>query len=296
LRRIALSAGALLAICIAARAAYNETVVSWSTITTALGITPTAHSVLLGGTSALGQAAVGTGGRVLIDQGGSADPAFTAVAGDATLSAGGTLTIGSNAVTYAKQAQAAANTLAGNATGSTANKTDISVPSCTLTALQWTGGSGFSCPTNFAASVVAGTTTNDNATAGDIGEIMTSDIATASAVSLSSGSPGTVTSLSLTAGDWDCYGTVITKPAASTTTSQVQAWISSSTSIPAALETNNGWGNISPLTAANSTNSIRIGPSRVSLSGTTTIYLQTQVTFATSTMAAYGIETCRRAR
>jgi len=295
LRRIVLSAVALLAAGFVARAAYNETP-SWSTITAAIGITPSAHSVLLGESSAFGQATVGTGGRVLIDQGGSADPAFTAIGGDATLSSGGTLTIGSNAVTNAKQAQAAANTLSGNATGSTANKTDVSVPNCTAAALQWTSGSGFSCPTNFASSVIAGTTTNDSAAAGYIGEILASDVATGSAVTMSSGSPGTLTSLSVTAGDWECFGTIITKPGGSTTTQSLQGWVSSSTSLPANLEAGNAWASVNPGSAAGTTNVVKIGPTRVSLASTTTIYLQAQVSFSVSALAVYGIELCLRLR
>lgn len=54
----------------------------------------TAHAVLLGeGTAALGEATTGTAGRVLIDQGASADPAFEAVSGDATLSATGAVQV-----------------------------------------------------------------------------------------------------------------------------------------------------------------------------------------------------------
>jgi len=62
--------------------------------------TLTSHSVLLGqGTSNIGAATVGTAGRVLVDQGGTADPSFNAVSGDATLSSGGALTLANTAVT-----------------------------------------------------------------------------------------------------------------------------------------------------------------------------------------------------
>lgn len=56
--------------------------------------TLTAHAVILGeGTGNVAFATIGTGGRVLIDQGAAADPAFTAVSGDGTLAAGGALTV-----------------------------------------------------------------------------------------------------------------------------------------------------------------------------------------------------------
>ncbi len=62
--------------------------------------TLTAHAVLLGeGTSNVAFATIGTAGRLLIDQGASADPAFTAVSGDATINSSGVLTLANTAVT-----------------------------------------------------------------------------------------------------------------------------------------------------------------------------------------------------
>lgn len=57
--------------------------------------TLTAHAVMLGeGTSNVGFAAIGTAGRLLIDQGASADPSFTAMSGDATIINTGVITVG----------------------------------------------------------------------------------------------------------------------------------------------------------------------------------------------------------
>ena len=49
------------------------------------------------------------------------------MSGDATINSTGTITIGTNVVTNAKSAQMGANTYKGNATGSTANASDISI-------------------------------------------------------------------------------------------------------------------------------------------------------------------------
>lgn len=59
-----------------------------------------------------------------------------------------------NGITYANLAQAAANTVLGNATGSTANVTAITVTGCNgaAQALQWTNGTGFGCNSTIATS------------------------------------------------------------------------------------------------------------------------------------------------
>lgn len=94
---------------------------------TGLG-TLTAHAVLLGeGTGNVSFAAPAAAGDLLIDQGASADPAFHAMSGDATITSAGAITIAANAVTNAKAAQMAANTIKGNNTGSTANAADLTV-------------------------------------------------------------------------------------------------------------------------------------------------------------------------
>ena len=67
-------------------------------LTAALGGTgvnaPTAHAVLIGeGASAFGQIAIGTAGRMLLDQGAGADPAFAVMSGDATLASNGAIAV-----------------------------------------------------------------------------------------------------------------------------------------------------------------------------------------------------------
>lgn len=64
-----------------------------------------------------------------------------------------------NGITYANLAQAAANTLLGNATGSTANVVAISMPSCSTSssALNWTSASGPTCNTSINAASLGGT-------------------------------------------------------------------------------------------------------------------------------------------
>lgn len=251
---------------------------------------------------------VGTAGALFIDQGAGTSPLFEALSGDATITSAGVMTIANGAVTTGKVAahtlvysnitQATQNTLLGNNTGSPADLRNVSVPNCTVAALQWTAGTGFSCPASFPSSLITGTTTNDSAAAGFIGEYISADVPSTSPVSLTTATPANVTSVSLTAGDWGCNGVVITKPAGSTTTSLFQAWMSTtSAAVPTNLEPGSAWASVPvPLATAGGVNNINFGPSRFSLSGTTTVYLSTQVSFATSTMGAYGFIGCRRAR
>lgn len=89
--------------------------------------TLTQHGVLLGeGTGTVVATAAMTAAQILVGQA-SADPSPQTMSGDATLAANAALTIANNAVTNAKLAQAAGNTIKGNATGSLANVSDLTV-------------------------------------------------------------------------------------------------------------------------------------------------------------------------
>jgi hypothetical protein len=122
--------------------------------------TLTAHAVLLGeGTAALGFATIGTGGRLLIDQGAGADPLFAALSGDATITAAGAMTIANAAVTYAKIQNVAASRLLGNPTGSPAAPSEISLGAMFTfsgTALQSVAFTGdVTTPANSVATTIA---------------------------------------------------------------------------------------------------------------------------------------------
>lgn len=148
-----------------------------------------------------------------------------------------------------------------------------------------------------AEDVLAGTSTNDSAAAGYIGELIESEVLVGSAVSLSTGTDTNVTSISLTAGDWDVWGNVTTSSGATTVLSRVVAWINT---VSATQPTKPGKGAFSRVGDFNFTAGSDItlfaGQRRVSISGTTTVYLGTSMAFTTSTMAAYGYLGARRAR
>lgn len=141
-----------------------------------------------------------------------------------------------------------------------------------------------------------GETTTGNASAGNVGEYVSSTVLGGSAVPLTSTVPANITSISLTAGDWDVWGSLAMAPAAGTTTSLMAAWISTtSASVPTAP--NNGAEISFNLSfPAGVTQLFPVGRMRLSLAATTTVYLSTVTTFAVSTEAAYGFIAARRAR
>lgn len=140
---------------------------------------------------------------------------------------------------------------------------------------------------------IVGSATNDNAVAGNMGEAVQSLIATGSAVSLTTATAANVTSISLTAGDWDVYGIVNYTE----TTSTVTARSASISTTSATLATDGSEGNNGvQSTVTSEVNSITPMSVRISISGTTTVYLVAKATFSAGTAAAYGGIRARRIR
>ena len=135
-----------------------------------------------------------------------------------------------------------------------------------------------------------GTSTNNNAVAGYAGEFVSSIIPYVSAVSLTTGVKTNITSISLTAGDWDVEGNVFFESSTQVGTG-FYAWTSSTSAVL----------NDPSLLAAyypQIPNVFQIGllapKRRYSLSSTTTIYLEGQGIFASGTMIACGNIEARR--
>lgn len=140
------------------------------------------------------------------------------------------------------------------------------------------------------------TSTNDDASAGNVGELKESTILVASAVSLTTNIEANVTSLSLTAGDWDTWANISYAPAGTTTSTGCVAWISTtSATVPNAPNSGAFYfsGTNHPAGQAPSS---PVGIRRFSLAATTTVYLSCYSTFAVSTMKAYGYLAARRVR
>jgi hypothetical protein len=138
-------------------------------------------------------------------------------------------------------------------------------------------------------SGIIGTTTNDNAAAGSVGEFVSS-VVPAGPVALTSATTANITSISLTAGDWDVYGDVVYSPSIGPITVTNQG--SSDTSVT--------FGPVSTFSSETGSNlgfpSTPIPYRRFSLASTTTIYLVVNVTYSAGTLAGYGSIFARRAR
>lgn len=140
---------------------------------------------------------------------------------------------------------------------------------------------------------VVGTTTNDDATAGNIGEYISSTVLVGAAVAVADSTNVDVTSISLTAGDWDVWGT-IANVIPGTGTAEA-GWVStSSATFPTAP---NGGAEFSQQAAINNFLSMHpVGVKRLSLAVTTTVYLTTRIVYSSGSSTAFGIIAARRVR
>jgi len=138
---------------------------------------------------------------------------------------------------------------------------------------------------------IVGVTTNSNAAAGSVGELISSIISNASSVSCTTATPRDVTSIALTAGDWDVFGNVIFPMTGGSAT--VLSWWSntvSATTIDASLVSG-----ISG-TMGNGTGS-SIPTRRYSLAAPATVYLSVLAVFPGGvTVKACGGIYARRVR
>lgn len=153
-------------------------------------------------------------------------------------------------------------------------------------------------PVPYTSGQLHGSATNDSASAGNIGEYVEASVVGGSAVALTGGTPKTVTSISLTAGDWDVDGTVWYTGAASTTVTLMASAINTTTNaLPTAGKTDSDrfvFANTTPFATQDIAQ--HVGTTRISISTTTTVYMVGDVNFGVSTCSAYGHIRARRVR
>lgn len=142
-----------------------------------------------------------------------------------------------------------------------------------------------------------GTITNDNAATGYVGEAVRSQVAIGSAVTLTTAIFNDVTTISLTAGDWDVSCIVAFTPNTAPTGTQLVAGIgTSSGNSSSGLTLGDSRVDIPTMPTANSDVILTVPAYRVSLSATTTYYLKAYATFSAGGVKAYGRISARRVR
>ena len=143
-------------------------------------------------------------------------------------------------------------------------------------------------------SQTTGTATNDNASAGNIGEWINAAVGLGSGPSLTTATPANVTSVSLTAGDWDVRGQVVLEYTSAT---QSGDGIGSLSGVSATLvgDATDGYSPVR-LTTTTCKVTIPISTKRVSRNGTGSTFLVAQATFTAGTAKASGFMEARRAR
>lgn len=143
-----------------------------------------------------------------------------------------------------------------------------------------------------------GTSTNDSASAGYFGEVISSSIVLGSAVAITTtATPQNLTSISLTAGDWDVWANVgFTGNNSTVFTTAIGGISSTSITLPDAslysktsVYTATTFGTLGAL-------AMPVVQQRLSLASTTTIYLVVEAFFTTSTCSSFGVLFARRAR
>lgn len=161
------------------------------------------------------------------------------------------------------------------------------VPSISSTLPAFTTSSITFSPTT---GGIVGTTTNDNADAGKVGEYITSSVPTPG-TSISSGTDTNLTSISLTAGDWDVWGSWGFQPSVNAT-----LFIAGINTVSATRPDTSLCVCRSATTGLYQTTCSAIPMQRLSLSGTTTVYMVAIVNLVSGTANQFGFLSARRIR
>lgn len=146
------------------------------------------------------------------------------------------------------------------------------------------------------SSQVEGTDTNDNAPTGFIEEYLSQQVLSGAAVALTTTVPANIATLSLTPGDWDVWGNVLSIVAGGTTTQNLIAWISDVSATGPTPPNNGAYLLDERPSAAGTANGGPVGIRRFSIAVPTTVYLSMRLDFSVSTAAGYGFIAARRRR
>ena len=156
------------------------------------------------------------------------------------------------------------------------------------------GGLGVEKKATFGGGI-NGTTTNDSAAAGCVGEFTSATLSDTNAISLTTATAANITSVSLTAGDWDVSGNILYVPQSTTVRDRSLAGINTtSASLPD--DQDRGWVSYGSADSNGRVYGVLTPVTRISLSSTTTVYLVAYANFSGGTLSAYGKIRARRVR
>jgi hypothetical protein len=263
---------------------HND-ITDWAANMPAAYVLPTATTTTLGGVKVDGTTIAISGGVISSTGGYTLPTASTTVLGGVKVD-GTSITISSGAISAAIPAASSSvptmNAVGAAGTGTTWSRADHVHPTDTSRA-------PLASPTFSGTVTIPGVVNASNASAGTVGEFVTAtqstNVAMTTAVAIN------VTSISLTAGDWDVDGNAFILASAVTT------------NVVASVGTTSG-----ALAGANSPGRIQLvatgigqacwptGRLRVNVSSPTTVYLVAQATFASGTCNAQGTIQARRMR
>lgn len=180
--------------------------------------------------------------------------------------------------------------------GTVSNGTANQVAYYSATGSTIAGSGALTVGSSGSNGIIQGTNTNDNAATGKVGEYVSSTVGTSNAPS--SGNFGDLTSISLTAGDWDVSGVVYwTINGATWSTGEMGISSTSGNSVTGLI-----FGHTRTRLIFSSTGSaittipLALPTVRFSLSTTTTIYLKYSAAFSVGTPQAEGRISARRIR
>ena len=261
---------------------------------TGASLTASAGAIPYSTASVMAFSAVGTSGQ-LFQSAGTSAPGWTTSTYPAS-NAINTLLYASSANVMAALATANSSGLLTNGSGVPAwvpvTGTGAPVLATSPTLITPTLGAATATSLAFSPTTggIIGTTTNDNAGAGKVGEFVSSVIASGSAVSLVNGTQKDLTSIALSAGDWFVYGNLYYF-GSTTNLTGVLGWLSSSSATVPDVSLLNEWSGA--ITQAQGFNA----PSaRFLLGSPATIYITAFANFAAGTAAVCGGIYARRVR
>lgn len=138
-----------------------------------------------------------------------------------------------------------------------------------------------------------GTVTGGNATAGYYGEIVTNKVASGSAVSLTTATGANITSISLTAGDWNVSGNVNFSASTATVTGTSAGISATSATVP--TDGSEVFSGVQ-VTLLSENDSVTLPPKQINVTTTTTVFLVGKCTFSAGSVSAFGSILARRIR